>query len=173
MSASGSNTWLAIVASAACSQNAATARATAEMKKHVASTHKIKAASYKESPLWKECQLQTYFTGKGQVDYFIVVEKKGTSKRARDSGRVTEAEKVLFERLEEDYKGVRDDVEEQASTVHDFGDSRSARVPWLGRTAFPFHLAKLKDEEVRSSYELPPTKCGCQGCRSCPNPSCS
>jgi hypothetical protein len=36
---------------------------------------------------------------------------------------------VLFERLEEDYKGVKDDIEEQASIVHDFGDSRSTRVP--------------------------------------------
>jgi hypothetical protein len=31
-------------------------------------------------------------------------------------------------------------------------------VPWLERTAFPFHLAKLKDEEIKSSYELPPKK---------------
>lgn len=52
--------------------------------------------------------------------------------------------------------GVKDDVEKQASIVHDFGDSRSARVPWLERTAFPSHLAKLKNEEIKSSYDLPP-----------------
>jgi hypothetical protein len=31
---------------------------------------------------------------------------------------------------------VNDDIEKQASIVHDFGDSRSARVLWLERTAF-------------------------------------
>ena len=61
---------------------------------------------------------------------------------------------MLFERLEEDYKEVRDDIEEQASIVHDFGDSRSARVPWLERTAFPSHLARLKDKEIKSLYKL-------------------
>ena len=69
-----------------------------------------------------------------------------------------EGERALFERLEKDYKGVKDDIKEQASIVHDFGDSRSARVPWLERTAFPSHLARLKDEEIKSSYKLPPKK---------------
>jgi hypothetical protein len=72
---------------------------------------------------------------------------------------------VLFERLEKDCKGVKDDIEEQADIVQDFGDSRSARVPWLEKTALqfhltklPFHLVKLKDEEIKSLYELPPKK---------------
>jgi hypothetical protein len=53
---------------------------------------------------------------------------------------------------------VKDDIEEQASIVHDFRDSWSARVPWLERTDFPYHLAKLKDEEIKSLYELPPKR---------------
>jgi hypothetical protein len=85
-------------------------------------------------------------------------KKKGRSRHVQDSGQAIEAEKVLFERLEEDYKGVKDDIKEQASIVHDFGDSRSARVPWLEQTDFPFHLAKLKDKEIKSSYELLPKK---------------
>ena len=132
-----------------------------EMKKHVASTHKTKAAKHKESPPWGECQLQTYFTGKGRIDYFVVAEqqrKRGRSKHAQDSEQVTETEKELFEKLEEDHNRVKDDVEEQAGVVYDFGESRSARIPWLKRTAFPSHLAKLKDEEIKSSYELPPKK---------------
>jgi hypothetical protein len=75
-----------------------------EMKKHVASMHKTKAAK-RESPLWKECQLQTYFTGHGRIDNFVVVdrlEKKGKSRHVRDSNQITETEKVLFEKLEEE-----------------------------------------------------------------------
>jgi hypothetical protein len=89
-----------------------------EMKKHVASTHKVKAARHKESPLWRECQLQTYFTGRGRIDYFVVVnrlEKKGKFRHVRDSNQATETEKVLFEELEKDCRGVKDDVEEQAA----------------------------------------------------------
>ena len=70
-----------------------------EMKKHVASIHKTKAAEHKgESALWDECQLQTYFTRKGRIDYFVVVvvaaaaaaaaakpqEAKGRSRHAQD-----------------------------------------------------------------------------------------
>ena len=57
---------------------------------------------------------------------------------------------MLFKKLEADYKGVKDDIEKQASVVHDFGDSKSARVPWLERTAFPSHLVGLQDEEIKS-----------------------
>ena len=28
-------------------------------------------------------------------------------------------------------------------------------MPWLERTAFPSHLAGLKDDEIKSSHELP------------------
>jgi hypothetical protein len=65
---------------------------------------------------------------------------------------VAEREKACFEELEKDCQKVGDDIAEQASVAHDFGDSRSARVPWLERTAFPSHLARLKDEEIKSSY---------------------
>jgi len=64
----------------------------------------------------------------------------------------------LFAKLEKDHKDVKGDVEEQASIVHDFGDSRSERVPWLELTAFPYHMTTLKDEEIWSSHKLPPKK---------------
>jgi uncharacterized lipoprotein YehR (DUF1307 family) len=59
-----------------------------------------------------------------------------------------EEEKALFMKLEEDYQDVKGDIEEQASIVHDFADSRSERVPWLERVEFPSHTATLKDEEI-------------------------
>lgn len=50
--------------------------------------------------------------------------------RARNvSVELTELEHKLFLELEKDYKVVKDDIEEQASIVHDFATSRSERVP--------------------------------------------
>ena len=71
---------------------------------------------------------------------------------------MTKPEKELFAKLEKDYEEVKGDLQEQASIVQDFGDSRSARVPWLERTGFPFYLDGLRDEEIKTSYELLPKK---------------
>jgi hypothetical protein len=130
-----------------------------DIKRHMGSVHKTKASDHTSSPLWKECKLQTYFTGKGRIDYFLVVENKEVSNCLKPTEKeLDNKEKALFRELEKDFVGVKDDLEEQASVVHDFGDSRSERVPWLEMTAFPFHITKLKDEEIWSSYKLPPKK---------------
>jgi len=129
------------------------------MREHMSAVHEIKAKEHEKSPLWKECRLQTYFTGKGLIEYFVVVEGPNQSSRSKlDTARLTKTEEELFIKLEKDYEDVKGDIEEQASVVHDFGDSRSERVPWLERTGFPSHLAGLKDEEIWSSYKLPPKK---------------
>lgn len=128
-----------------------------KMKKHLASCHGIKAKTHKDTPLWKECKLQTYFTGKGRIDYFVVT---GNKDRATAGSHLwAEPEKELFRKLEGDFKAARYELEEQAGTVQDIGDSRSERVPWLhDLTRFPYHLTSLKDEEIQSSYKLPPKK---------------
>jgi hypothetical protein len=132
------------------------------MKKHIASAHKIKAKKHKFDPLWKGGKLQTYFTGHGRIDYFVVTddkEKGGVSEQASDSVLLTRPEKELFEKLEKDYRDVKYDLEEQATIVQDIGDSRSERVPWLHDVIrSPPHLTSLKDEEIWSSYKLPPKK---------------
>jgi Orsellinic acid/F9775 biosynthesis cluster protein D len=122
--------------------------------------HKRKASEHKTAALWEECTLQTYFTAKGRIDYFVVVdEDKGRVAGAGGGpGVLTGPETELFAKLEQDYKDVKGDLEEQASIVHDFGDSRSERVPWLETTGFPYHLAPLRDEEIWSSYKLPPKR---------------
>ena len=124
-------------------------------------SYKRKAKEHESTPLWKECRLQTYFTAKGRIHYFVVVdEEKGgvSSGTAGDFAPLTEPEEELFMKLEKDYSDVRGDIEEQASIVHDFGDSRSERVPWLEMTGFLYHVTMLKDEEIWSSYKLPPKK---------------
>ena len=130
-----------------------------KMKKHWAACHKAEAKSYENSQSWRECKLQTYFTAKGRIDYFVVVGRGKGGETARGSMSLTEPEKDLFEKLEKDYKDVKCDLEEQATTVQDIGDSRSERVPWLhDLTGFPYHMTTLKDEEIWSSYKLPPKK---------------
>ena len=70
-------------------------------------------------PLQKECKLQTYFTAKGRIDYFIIAdeENSGVKGTAQGSILVTEPKKELFEKLEKDYKDVKCDLKEQATIV--------------------------------------------------------
>ena len=78
---------------------------------------------------------------------------------------------MLFKKLEKDYENVKGDIEQQASIVHDFRDSRSERVPWLEMTGFPFHMTTLKDEEIWSSCKLPPKKALNEGSEDAKDPS--
>ena len=68
---------------------------------------------------------------------------------------LTEGKKTYFEKIEKDYKKVKEEIVTEARIVYDFEDSRLARVPWLERTGFPFHLKDLLDVEIYSSYKLP------------------
>jgi hypothetical protein len=82
--------------------------------------HQIKVAVHDKTALWKEVKLQTYFTGHGRIDYFVVVdnkEKGGVSEQASDSVLLTQPERELFKKLEKDYKDVKCDLEEQATVV--------------------------------------------------------
>jgi hypothetical protein len=131
-----------------------------KIREHVVSIHKLKAVSHRSSPLWKKYKLQTYFTRKGLIDYFVVVERqKKKGKHILDSSLLKETKKVLFEKLEQDYKDMKCDLEEQATIIQDIRDSRSERVLWLyDVTGFPYHNTMLKDEEIWSSYKLLPKK---------------
>ena len=63
--------------------------------------------------MWKEYKLQTYFTGKGLIDYFVVVEGPSQSSRSKlDSARLTRLEEELFIKPEKDYEDVNGDIEE-------------------------------------------------------------
>jgi hypothetical protein len=60
-----------------------------------------------------------------------------------------ETEKILFEKLEQDYKDVKYNLEEQVTIVQDIRDSRSERVLWLyNMTGFLYHNTMLKDKEI-------------------------
>ena len=99
------------------------------MHKHMPSVHHIKATTHKRSALWKECMLQTYFTAKGLIDYFVVVEGKkldlGQFAAASGDPLLTEGEKAYFEKVEKDFKKVKEEVAKEAGIVHDFEDSQA------------------------------------------------
>ncbi len=134
------------------------------IKRHVFSVHQRQAAEHRTAPLWEECTLQTYFIGKGRIDYFVVVPSSDRGQRMeatqgnKSTTPSTEAERACFAELERDHKCAKHDLREQASIVQDFGTSRAERVPWLERTGFPSHLQGMKDSEVLSSYRLPSKK---------------
>lgn len=144
------------------------------MRDHV-STHGRKPKQHEATGFWEECRLQTYFSRKSRIEYFVVVEGATATSTAiatatavvakpavlvaRDkSSGLAAAEQECLGRLEDEYEAVKDDIIEQASIVQDLGDSRSAQVPWLERTAFPSHIASLKDEEFKGSSKLPSWK---------------
>ncbi len=123
---------------------------------HVA-LHGTKAGAHSTaSPLWRECKLQTYFTAKGRIDYFVVVEAAaGTTEAA---GQTVRPQKELLDKLKDSLCKAKDDLEVQAGTVQEPG-SKSERVPWLGRMGFAAHLRGLRDSEIRASY-VPTAKAG-------------
>ncbi len=53
-----------------------------------------------------------------------------------DSIPPTESEKAHFEEIEKDFEDAKHDFVGQGGIVRDFGESSSAVVPWLQRTAF-------------------------------------
>ena len=126
------------------------------MKDHQTSVHQLQPASHKKSPLWEECLLQTYFTAKGSIRYFRVYESEEVKEEVDEEAE--EKKQALFVKLEEDLVQVKQDLEDQAGVVHDLGDAKSAQVPWLDKTNFPFYLTGLTDVEIQSSFRLPSKK---------------
>jgi hypothetical protein len=134
------------------------------MHKHISSAHGHKPAEHKRSPLWKECILQTYFTRHGRIDYFVLVSAKTESSFAvagkQDTGpSLSQPEKKLFQKLEQDFQIANDDLEKQAGVVRDF-ESKLERIPWLNTTRFAWYLAFLKDEKIQASYKMPHKEIG-------------
>ncbi|KAG8673877.1 hypothetical protein FPOAC1_007196 [Fusarium poae] len=114
-------------------------------------------------PLWRACKLQTYFTAKGLIDYFLVEEGPSlplTGGALAGSGlsimaSTSQEEGKLFEDLKADIIQASRDLDKEAEIVQDVEASRADRVPWLVHTGFPTHLQGLRDTEIMSSYALP------------------
>ena len=118
--------------------------------------YEIKVKEYKKSPLQKKYKLQTYFTKKGLINYFIIVESLSQSSKSKlDSTRLVETKEELFIKLEKDYSDIKVNIKEQASIIYNIRDLRLEKVLQLYNiTGFLYYNTTLKDEEIQSSYKL-------------------
>ena len=90
--------------------------------------YQIKVAAHKKSILQKEYKLQTYFTAKGLINYFVIVNKS----RSKDYLFIaidkpillTKNKKVYFEKIKIDYQKAKEEIVIEASIIHDFKDSQ-------------------------------------------------
>ncbi|KAJ0126877.1 Uncharacterized protein HZ326_30017 [Fusarium oxysporum f. sp. albedinis] len=98
-------------------------------------------------PRWRTCKLQTYFTAKGLIDYFMV-EDPSPSGAGLATAPMSQEEGKLFENLKADIIQASRDLDEEAGIVQDVEESRADRVPWLVHTGFPTHLRGLRDAEI-------------------------
>lgn len=103
-------------------------------------------------PLWKACKLQTYFTAKGLIDYFIVEEAEPSSSPSplgtRGEPPLSQEEGKLFGDLKADIIQASHDLGSRAEIVQGIEESRADRVPWLVHTGFATHLRGLRDAEI-------------------------
>jgi hypothetical protein len=67
---------------------------------------------------------------------------------------LTEDKKACFEKIETNYEKIKKKIIKEIGIVYNFENSRSAQVPWLERTGFPFHLKDLLNAKIYSSYKL-------------------
>jgi hypothetical protein len=83
---------------------------------YILPTHRVRAKEHKLAPLWEECLLQTYVTTKGRINYFVIVadgkEDARVLRTAKGLIPLVQPEKELFKKLKEDYKAIKDDLEE-------------------------------------------------------------
>lgn len=134
-------------------------------------THKKKASQHNcSTPLWTACRLQTYFTAKGRIDYFVIdspspspspltpISSRGGSTLGLLTPPLSQEEGKLFSELKTDITQASRDLDEKAKVVQAIEESRADRVPWLVHTGFPTHLQGLRDVEIQSSYSLPSSK---------------
>lgn len=82
--------------------------------------------------LWKSCTLQTYFTAKQLIDYFVVEDKETplqpTLLRHEYSElRPASTDRLFLNGLRADLQQTARDAEGRAAIVHDLGDARGDR----------------------------------------------
>ncbi|KID83861.1 telomere-associated recQ-like helicase [Metarhizium guizhouense ARSEF 977] len=137
------------------------------MRDHLPRHGRTASQHREDSPLWKQCHLQTYLTAKSRIDYFTV--KATESGQDQDANNTTgpsqpvlytgappsAAEETLFDRLKNDVQEAARDVEDNGAVVEDCGRGRADREPWLVHTGFPTHLRGLTNTEIWSSFKLP------------------
>jgi hypothetical protein len=145
-----------------------------KMHDHMLPAYGVRAVEHDRQvrPLWRACTLQTYFTAKGRIDYFVVADSAHDDHcGAGSSGAIcccrqqagpsvqqgqppSSPERALLKMLRADAMQARRDMDEAASLVQDAGEGRADMEAWAVRMGLAGHLHGLRDDEIRTSYQL-------------------
>jgi hypothetical protein len=60
--------------------------------------------------LWGTCMLQTYFTAKGRIDYFMVVDDEKGGSEGQGPVPSTEPQEAYLREAEKDFEKVKGDI---------------------------------------------------------------
>ena len=73
-----------------------------------------------------------YFIAKGLINYFIIINngriEENLSMATEEDIPLIEDKKTYFEKIEENYKKIKEKIVTKAGIIHDFEDSRSAQL---------------------------------------------
>jgi hypothetical protein len=74
----------------------------------------VKGVKEKNNVLWSEYKLQTYFTIRERIDYFVIIneEKGGVKGIVQGFISLIKLEKELFKKLKRDYKDMKCNLKE-------------------------------------------------------------
>ncbi|KAM0081976.1 hypothetical protein ACKRZS_005853 [Fusarium odoratissimum] len=113
------------------------------MRDHTPAHGKKVSQHTSATPLWRACKLQTYFTAKGLIDYFVVGEEERPSSSSSSPVRggeqaPSQEERKLFGDLKADVDQASRDLDSRAEVVQ----------------GFAAYLHRLRDSEILSSYAL-------------------
>ncbi|KAK6442802.1 hypothetical protein LTR95_000961 [Oleoguttula sp. CCFEE 5521] len=98
------------------------------------------------------CVCQRFFeVGKWQRYFEVVADRAG-----QRNGTSQQGQHKFFRAQEEDLKVAESDAADEANRVQGFDDHRSTVVPWLRETGIVDHLRRLKKDEIRASFAVPP-----------------
>jgi hypothetical protein len=146
----------------------------AKMYDHMLPAYSVRAVEHDRQTrlLWRIYMLQTYFTAKGQIDYFVVTDS--TCNRCDGSSACchpqqaglslqqiqlpSSPERALLKTLQADAMQARHDMDEAAFMVQDAGEGRADMEAWAVRMGLAGHLRGLRDDEIHLSYQLLPSR---------------
>ena len=124
------------------------------MHGHMPRPGKTGSQNSKDAPLWAGCTLQSYFTAKGLIDYFVVIEPEDAGQGSSQDANAGTAglsgpppsspERRMFDGLRESVRQADRDLDAKAAFVEEPGQGRADRERWLVYTGFPTHLRGLR-----------------------------
>ncbi|KAK3064884.1 hypothetical protein LTS18_003047, partial [Coniosporium uncinatum] len=96
---------------------------------------------------YEEVTVQTLWTEKKYIDYFVVQESRGNV--------AVEPNEDIWDRLQSRYEHAQEKQRRKYTEVITGHEHKSELTPWLRATSYHDHLQGLPEKEIPHSYELP------------------